>query len=114
MVINIAAIKSARWSMVGVAILGLAVSIGALYIPHFGLQQLWWIFNTIAACVMVPTILSLYWSKLTEQGVFWGVLISFIVGVPLFIYSNIVNHPDLIVGSSVSVVSLSTIISLLG
>ena len=107
------AIKAARWSMVGITILGLLVSLAAVYIPHFGLQQLWWIFNTIAACVMVPTILSLYWDRLSEKGVFYGVLIAFIVGVPLFIYSNIINKPTWIVGSSLFIVAVSTLFSLM-
>lgn len=107
------AIKIARYSMVGITILGLLVSLGALYIPHFGLQQLWWIFNTIAACIMVPTILSLYWDKLSEKGVFWGVLVSFIIGIPLFIYGNIINNPFWIVGASLFIVAVSTLFSVL-
>lgn len=106
-------VSAARKSMVGITLIGLLVSLGILYIPHFGLEQLWWIFNTIAACVMVPTILSLYHKNLSERGVFWGVLISFIVGVPLFIYSNIIGHPVWIVGSSLSIVGISTTVSLL-
>lgn len=106
-------VRSARKAMVGFTLVGLIVSLGILYIPHFGLQQLWWIFNTIAACVMVPTVLSLYYEKLSERGVFWGVLASFVIGVPLFVYSNIIGDPAWIVGSSISVVGISTAISLL-
>ncbi len=106
------AIKKARFSMIGISILGLAVSLGAVYIPHFGLQQLWWVFNTIAACVMVPTILSLYWDGLSEKGVFWGVLISFIIGIPLFVYGNIINKPVWIVGASLFIVIISTVFSI--
>ena len=106
------AITSARYSMIGITILGLAISMAAVYIPHFGLQQLWWVFNTIAACVMVPTILSLYWDRLSERGVFWGVLVSFIVGIPLFIYANIINKPVWIVGSSLCIVLVSTLFSI--
>ena len=107
------AVNSARRSMVGITILGLAVSVGAVYIPHFGLQQLWWVFNTIAACVMVPTVLSLYWDKLSERGVFWGVLVSFVVGIPLFIYSNIINNTSWIVWSSIFIVLVSTLFCIL-
>lgn len=107
------AIRTARYSMVGITLLGLLVSLAAVYIPNFGLQQLWWIFNTIAACIMVPTVLSLYWDKLSEKGVFWGVLTSFIVGIPLFIYGNIINKPVWIVGSSLFIVMVSTLFSVL-
>jgi len=107
------AVKAARYSMVGITILGLLVSLGALYIPNFGLQQLWWVFNTIAACIMVPTVLSLYWDKLSERGVFWGVLVSFVIGIPLFIYGNIINQPVWIVGASLFIVAISTLFSVL-
>lgn len=107
------AIRAARRSMLGVTILGLAVSLAAVYIPNFGLKQLWWVFNTIAACVVVPTVLSLYWDKLDERGVFWGVLVSFVVGIPLFIYSNIINKPTWIVGSSLLIIVISTLFCLI-
>jgi Na+/proline symporter len=101
-------LKYARYSMIGVTILGLLVALAANYIPGFGLQHLWWIFNTIAACVVVPTVLSLYWDKLTAQGVFWGVLVSFVIGIPLFIYGNIINNPFWIVGASLGIIGVST------
>ena len=107
------AVRSARLSMVTMTILGLLVALGVLYIPGFGLQQLWWIFNTIAACVMVPTVLSLFWDRLSETGVFWGILVAFVIGVPLFIYGNIVEKPVWIVGASLFIVAISTAFCLL-
>jgi len=106
-------IRSARYAMVAISLLGLAVAFLALYIPGFGLKHLWWIFNTIAACVMIPTILSLYKKTINEKGVFWGILVSFTLGVPLFIYSNIINNPTWIVGSSLLVIAISTGFSLI-
>jgi len=107
------AVRMARISMVGIAALGLIVAFAILYIPHFGLEQLWWVFNTIAACVMVPTVLTLYSDSISERGVFWGVLVSFLVGIPLFIYSNIADKPAWAVASSVFIVLISTVFSLL-
>lgn len=106
------AIKSARWAMIGIAIVGLLIGYAVYYIPQFGLFHLWWIFNTIAACVVVPTVLSLYWKKLDARGVFWGVLVAFIVGLPLFIYGNFINKPAWIVGASLFIIAVSTIFCL--
>jgi Na+/proline symporter len=106
------AVRSARRAMVGITVLGLLVALAVLYIPHFGLEKLWWVFNTIAACVMVPTVLSLYSAKISEAGVFWGVLVAFVVGIPLFVYSNIIDKPGWIVGSSLFIVVVSTAVSL--
>jgi Na+/proline symporter len=105
-----AAVRSARKAMMCITGLGLLVAIGAIYIPGFGLKHLWWIFNTVAACVVVPTILSLYWKNLNERGVFWGILISFVIGIPLFVYGNIINKPVWIVGATLFIITISTIL----
>ncbi|MSR87410.1 hypothetical protein EXS70_04560 [Candidatus Peribacteria bacterium] len=97
-------LRGSRATMIWLTIFGFLVALAVIYIPHFGLQQLWWIFNTVAACVMVPTILSLYWERLSEQGVFWGVIVAFFIGLPMFIYSNIVDKPLWIVLSALFVV----------
>ncbi len=57
---------------------------------------------------MVPTVLSLYWDGLGEKGVFWGILISFTLGIPLFIYGNIIGDPVWIVSASLFIVAVST------
>jgi len=106
------AIKSARAAMIGIAIVGLAIAYAVYYIPQFGLFHLWWIFNTIAACIVVPTILSLYWSRLDARGVFWGVLVAFVVGLPLFIYGNVIDNPVWTVGSSLFIIAISTVFCL--
>ena len=99
--------------MVLVTIIGLAIAYAVKFIPQFGLFHLWWIFNTIAATVVVPTILSLYWNRLDARGVFWGVLVAFVIGLPLFIYGNIINNPVWIVSSSLFIVAISTIFCLI-
>ncbi len=109
---NIGAIKSSRIAMLGISILGLAIALAVIFIPQFGLFHLWWIFNAIAACVMVSTILSLYWSRLSANGVLWGVLVAFIVGLPLFIYGNFINNEIIIVMASLCIVLISTIFCL--
>lgn len=106
------AIKSARAAMFGISIVGLAIAYAVYFIPQFGLFHLWWVFNTIAACVVVPTVLSLYWSRLDARGVFWGVLVAFVVGLPLFIYGNIIDKPVWTVGASLFIIVVSTVFCL--
>ena len=101
-------LRDSRLSMIGITVLGFIVALAANYIPGFGLKHLWWIFNTVAACVVVPTLLSLFWKRLDAKGVFWGILISFVVGIPLFIYGNIINNPVWIVGASLFIIAIST------
>src|SRR3989338_6634717 len=106
-------VKNAQIAMLGITVLGFLVALAANYIPGFGLKHLWWIFNTVAACVVVPTVLSLYWSRLDARGVFWGVLIAFVVGIPLFVYGNIIDKPVWIVGASLFIIAVSTFFCLI-
>lgn len=106
------AIKSARKAMFGIAIVGLLIALAVTYIPQFGLFHLWWIFNTIAACVVIPTILSLYWNRLSARGVLWGVITAFVIGLPLFIYGNFINNEYMIVGASLFIILVSTVFCL--
>jgi Na+/proline symporter len=100
-------VRHSRHAMLVITVAGMLVALAANYIPGFGLKHLWWIFNTVDACVVVPTILSLYWSKLDARGVFLGVLSAFVVGLPLFVYGNIIDKPMWIVGSSLFIIAIS-------
>jgi urea-proton symporter len=106
-------VKNSRIAMLSITILGLLVALAATYIPGFGLKHLWWIFNTVAACVVVPTVLSLYWNRLDARGVFWGVLVAFVVGIPVFVYGNVIDNPFWIVGASLFIIAISTLFCLL-
>lgn len=105
---NTKGVRHSRMAMTGILIFGFIVALAVHSIPGLSLKHLWWIFNTIAACVVVPTVLSLYWKRLNERGVFWGVLLAFTVGVPFFVYGNIIDNPVWIVGASLSIIAIST------
>jgi hypothetical protein len=57
--------------------------------------------------------LDCYWDRLDARGVFWGVLVAFVIGVPLFVYGNIVDKPAWIVGASLFIIAVSTAFCLL-
>ena len=103
----------ARTSMVFLTIIGYLVTMAVIYIPHFGLFQLWWVFNTVAACVVMPTVLSLYWEGLNPKGVFWGVLIGFFVGLPIFIYGNFISNNVIVVLTSLGIIAVTTLFCVL-
>ncbi len=106
-------LRRGRTAMIGVTVAGLLVALAVLYIPGFGLQYLWWVFNTVAACIAVPTVLSLYWKRLSSRGVFWGVIVAFCLGIPVFVYSNVENIPWLTVASSLGIVLITFIFAVI-
>lgn len=103
-----AAVRDSRKAMLAISLLGLAIAYAVYYIPFFGLFHLWWVCSTIAACVVVPTILSLYWDKLSARGVIWGVVSAFIVGLPLFVYGNMIGSDYWTVGATLFIIAVST------
>jgi urea-proton symporter len=103
--------QRARQAMVGLAIIGLIVALLVEYIPGFGLDKLWWVFNAIASMAVLPTILSLYWDKLSAKGVLLGFIGSFI-GIIGFIWGNAIGNTNLIVFSAVFIVVISLIMNL--
>jgi Na+/proline symporter len=102
-----------RLAMVAITVIGLLLALAIVYIPGFGLQYLWWILNSVGMCVAIPTVLSLYWDRLDAKGVYWGTLIGFIVGVPLFVYSNVTGETWLTVAESIGILAVSALFCLL-
>ncbi len=105
-------IWQSRLSMIGVTVLALIIGYAAHFIAGFGVSQLFMISISVAASASVPTVLSLYWDKLSARGTFWGILIAIVVGMPLFIYANVIGNEVLIAVASLFMVTVSTIFCL--
>lgn len=91
----------ARVAMFGIAVLGL---ITAFIVQHlFSLDRLWWIFNGVATCFVVPTILSVFWDRLSAKGSFYGILAS-LVGMIFFVYGNWVKNDIITVVSAIGII----------
>ncbi|MBI5504840.1 MAG: hypothetical protein HY899_08545 [Deltaproteobacteria bacterium] len=94
-------VKRSRTAMYGIAALGL---ITALIVQHlFSLDRLWWIFNGVASCFAVPTVLSVCWDRLSAKGAFWGITASLIGLVP-FVYGNWVQNDTITVFSAMAII----------
>lgn len=99
----------ARGAMLGIAVLGL---ITALIVQHvFALDRLWWIFNGVASCFVVPTILSLYYDRLSAKGAFYGICGS-LVGMVVFVYGNWVQNDVITVFSAIFMIAISVVFCL--
>ena len=104
--------KRAREAMIGLGIIGFIVAIIVEYVPNFGLDKLWWVFNAIASMAVVPTLLSLFWDRQSVKGVLLGFASSFL-GIITFIWGNAIGNNSLIVGSAIFIVIVSLIFNLL-
>lgn len=96
----------ARLGMYIISALGLGL---AFIVQHlFSLDRLWWIFNGVASCFVVPTVLSLYYDRLSAKGVIYGICAA-TVGMIAFVYGNWVQNDTITVFSAVFIIVASLV-----
>lgn len=101
-------IATAKGSMVLLLILGILIA----NIPGLTVTHLFLFYCTLRATTLLPTVMTLLGKKLTANGVFFGVVSSFIVGLPIFAYGNIIGSASLKTTGSLITVLLSGIVAL--
>ena len=108
--LDVATMRRARVAMLGIAAIGL---ITAFIVQHvFSLDRLWWIFNGVATCFVVPTVLSIFWDRLSAKGAFYGILGS-LVGMVVFVYGNWIQNDLITVFSAIGIIVINVFFCLL-
>lgn len=97
-------VRDGRIAMVVLALVSYGVAL--LVKDIFPLDRLWWLFNGVATMFVVPTILSIFWSRLRVGGVIAGIVgaLIFMVG---FIYGNYVQNNEIVVYSALGMVAIN-------
>lgn len=78
-------LKTAKISMIGMLALGIVIA----NIPGLMVTHLFLFYCSLRATTLLPTVFTLSGMKLSANGVFYGVLASFVIGLPIFAYGNI-------------------------
>lgn len=91
----------ARLTMVLMTVIGASI---ALLEPK--LLWVFLIYGALASAGLFPTVLALFWGKLTSAGAFWAVVLSLVVGTPLSIYANVTENPHLVVAAAIASVAI--------
>ena len=89
-------VRLSRWSMVALAIAGILIA----NIPGMQILYLFLFYGTLRASTLVPTMLAATDARIHERGVFYGILVAFLLGLPLFATGNFGHHPGLTVAGS--------------
>ncbi len=100
-------IFTARMGMLSLAAAAIAIS----NIPGLKILHLFLFYGTLRASTLLPTLLGITTKRITEKGAFWGIVCSFLVGLPLFTYGKLSGNSDLSVWGAILTVSFSGIIS---
>ena len=96
-------LRIARLAMVVTLIL----AIGIANIPWMSITYLFLVYGTLRSSVMLPTIFAIKGVKMSEKGLFWGIVASLAIGLPLFAIGKLNNIVPLIVGGSLLTICLS-------
>lgn len=80
MVRNMGDVQFGRLAMVVVALLAILIA----NIPGLTITYLFLFYGTLRSSVMLPTIFAIQGRKMTERGLFWGIVVSLAVGLPTF------------------------------
>ncbi|MBS4056530.1 MAG: hypothetical protein KGZ82_04345 [Bacteroidales bacterium] len=101
-------VEFAKWSMVFVTILAILIA----NIPGLKILHLFLIYGTLRASVMLPTAFAIKGIRMSERGLFYGLLTSMVVGLPIFAIGNFSANTVLIVTGSLFTILASGIISI--
>ncbi len=80
-------VRVAKGSML--VLLGLGILVAN--IPGLTVTHLFLFYCTLRASTLLPTAMTLMGKKLSANGVFYGVISSLVLGIPVFTYGNIAN-----------------------
>lgn len=98
----------ARVSMVVVTVLAVLIA----NIPGLTILYLFLFYGTLRSSVMLPTVFAILGKPMTEKGLFYGILTSMIVGLPIFAYGNFAGNVPMIVAGSLFTILASGLIAL--
>lgn len=80
-------LKVSKFTMVVLLLVAIAIA----NIPGLTVTHLFLFYGTLRASTLLPTVITLIGKKLTKNGIYYGVLSSLIVGLPIFAYGSIFN-----------------------
>lgn len=91
-----------------------AISLVIANIPNIQLIYLFLIYGALRASTLLPTILTMFsQNKFNEKGVFYGILTSIFIGVPVFAYGLLNKLPLIIITGSLGGVLIPGVIILI-
>lgn len=100
-------LRIARLSMLATLILAIAIA----NIPGMTITYLFLFYGTLRSSVMLPTIFAIKGVKMSEKGLFWGIVASLAIGLPVFSIGKLGGNAAVIVTGSLLTILLSGIMS---
>lgn len=100
-------VRAARFAMIVVTIIAILIA----NIPGLTILYLFLLYGTLRSSVMLPTVFAILGKRMSERGLFYGILTSMIVGLPVFAYGNFTGNIPMIVFGSLFTILASGIMA---
>ncbi|QQG38133.1 MAG: hypothetical protein HYS26_01090 [Candidatus Kaiserbacteria bacterium] len=98
-----------RGAMLVLVVGGIAIA----NIPGMTIPYLFLFYGTLRASTLLPTVITILKKQVSEPGMFWGIITSIVIGLPIFAYGNLYKVTPMIIGGSLFSVLASGIIVLI-
>lgn len=96
-------LKKTKVSMLALLLFGITVA----NIPGITVTGLFLFYGTLRASTLFVTLLTLSGRRLAARGVFYGVVLSVVVGLPVFAFGSVADIPEIKVIGSILAVGIS-------
>lgn len=103
-------VRGSRWSMLALT----AGAIAIANIPGLTILHLFLFYGTLRSATFLPTILVISGARVSESGMFWGIIASASIGLPVFAYGSVTGAPTMIVAGSLWTVLASGLLAMTG
>lgn len=100
-------LRLARLAMVATLVVAIAIA----NIPGMTITYLFLFYGTLRSSVMLPTIFAIKGYRMSEKGLFWGIIASLAVGLPTFAVGKLGGNVALIVSGSLLTILLSGVMA---
>lgn len=105
---DVNSVRIARATMIIVAIL----AIGVANIPGIKITYLFLFYGTLRSSVMLPTIFAIKGYRMSEKGLYYGIITSLTIGLPIFAIGNLIGNVPMILSGSILTISISGLMAL--
>ena len=96
-------VKITRISMVVISIIAAGISL----IPGITILSLFLFYGTLRSSTLMPTIIILFKKNIPSWGIFWGIILAVVIGLPVYLSGEIFGNIHLKVGANISIILIS-------
>lgn len=101
-------LRMTRLAIVGMSVLAVAIAM----IPGITILSLFLFYGTLRSATLMPTLLILFNARVTAAGIFRGVVLAILFGMPVYLIGQWTGNIHLKVGANIGIVLISLAVPL--